>query len=41
MAEDGLLFRGLARTHALMKTPVMAVVSSGILAGEQQNPLLL
>ncbi|DAA19414.1 TPA: solute carrier family 7 (cationic amino acid transporter, y+ system), member 3-like [Bos taurus] len=33
MAEDGLLFRGLARTHALMKTPVMAVVSSGILAG--------
>ncbi|XP_043756029.1 cationic amino acid transporter 3-like isoform X7 [Cervus elaphus] len=33
MAEDGLLFRGLARTHAHTKTPIMATVSSGILAG--------
>ncbi|XP_055267291.1 cationic amino acid transporter 3-like isoform X1 [Moschus berezovskii] len=33
MAEDGLLFRGLARTHARTKTPIMATVSSGILAG--------
>ncbi|KAI4534936.1 hypothetical protein MG293_015796 [Ovis ammon polii] len=33
MAEDGLLFRGLSRTHARTKTPIMATVSSGILAG--------
>uniref|UniRef100_A0A4W2HVB6 Cationic amino acid transporter C-terminal domain-containing protein n=1 Tax=Bos indicus x Bos taurus TaxID=30522 RepID=A0A4W2HVB6_BOBOX len=33
MAEDGLLFRGLAQTHARTKTPIMATVSSGILAG--------
>ncbi|XP_043290949.1 cationic amino acid transporter 3-like isoform X5 [Cervus canadensis] len=33
MAEDGLLFRGLARAHARTKTPIMATVSSGILAG--------
>ncbi|XP_069408006.1 cationic amino acid transporter 3-like isoform X3 [Ovis canadensis] len=33
MAEDGLLFRGLARTHPRTKTPIMATVSSGILAG--------
>ncbi|XP_010832113.1 PREDICTED: cationic amino acid transporter 3-like, partial [Bison bison bison] len=33
MAEDGLLFLGLARTHARTKTPIMATVSSGILAG--------
>ena len=41
MAEDGLLFRGLSRTHACTKTPIMATMSSGILAGEPQNPLLL
>ena len=41
MAKDGLLFQRLARTHARMKTPIMATVSSGILAGEPQNPLLL
>ena len=41
MAKDGLLFRGLARTHPRTKTPIMATVSSGILAGEQENSLLL
>uniref|UniRef100_A0A452DM13 Cationic amino acid transporter C-terminal domain-containing protein n=1 Tax=Capra hircus TaxID=9925 RepID=A0A452DM13_CAPHI len=33
MTEDGLLFQGLARTHARTKIPIMATVSSGILAG--------
>ncbi|XP_025125337.2 cationic amino acid transporter 3 isoform X1 [Bubalus bubalis] len=33
MAEDGLLFRGLARTRARKKTPIMATLSSGILSG--------
>ena len=34
MAEDGLLFRGLAQIHAHTGTPVMAIMSSGNLAGE-------
>ena len=34
MAEDGLLFRGLAQIHANTGTPVMAIMSSGNLAGE-------
>ncbi|KAI4571108.1 hypothetical protein MJG53_013214 [Ovis ammon polii x Ovis aries] len=33
MAEDGLLFRGLAQTLPHTKIPIMATVSSGILAG--------
>ncbi|XP_070627746.1 cationic amino acid transporter 3-like isoform X3 [Bos indicus] len=33
MADDGLLFRGLARIHARTRTPVMATLASGILAG--------
>ncbi|XP_006868385.1 PREDICTED: cationic amino acid transporter 3-like [Chrysochloris asiatica] len=32
MAEDGLLFRGLARIHARTQTPVMATLVSGIIA---------
>ncbi|KAF4011343.1 hypothetical protein G4228_002298, partial [Cervus hanglu yarkandensis] len=32
MAEDGLLFRGLAQIHAHTGTPVMAIISSGTLA---------
>ncbi|XP_010842820.1 PREDICTED: cationic amino acid transporter 3-like [Bison bison bison] len=32
MAEDGLLFRGLAQIHAHTGTPVMAIMSSGNLA---------
>ena len=34
MAEDGLLFRGLAQIHANTGTPVMAIMSFGNLAGE-------
>uniref|UniRef100_A0A8D0R281 Cationic amino acid transporter C-terminal domain-containing protein n=1 Tax=Sus scrofa TaxID=9823 RepID=A0A8D0R281_PIG len=33
MAEDGLLFRGLARIHARTRTPIMATLASGTLAG--------
>ncbi|KAB0381472.1 hypothetical protein FD755_003389 [Muntiacus reevesi] len=32
MADDGLLFRGLARIHARTRTPVTATLASGILA---------
>ncbi|XP_043756048.1 cationic amino acid transporter 3-like [Cervus elaphus] len=32
MAEDGLLFQGLAQIHAHTGTPVMAIMSSGTLA---------
>ncbi|XP_075393956.1 cationic amino acid transporter 3-like [Tenrec ecaudatus] len=32
MAEDGLLFRGLARIHARTHTPVLATLVSGIIA---------
>ena len=34
MAEDGLLLRGLARIHARTRTPLVAIVASGTLAGE-------
>lgn len=34
MAEDGLLFRGLAQIHARTHTPITATIVSGILAGE-------
>ena len=34
MAEDGLLFRGLAQVRAHTGTPIMAIMSSGNLAGE-------
>ncbi|XP_027834545.3 uncharacterized protein LOC101112843 isoform X1 [Ovis aries] len=33
MAEDGLLFRGLARVYGHRKIPVVAIMSSGSLAG--------
>ncbi|KAM7232938.1 hypothetical protein CapIbe_015074 [Capra ibex] len=33
MAEDGLLFRGLARVYGHTKIPVVAIMSSGSLAG--------
>ncbi|XP_012498776.1 PREDICTED: cationic amino acid transporter 3-like [Propithecus coquereli] len=32
MAQDGLLFRGLARVHARTSTPVVAIVVSGVIA---------
>ena len=34
MAEDGLLFRGLAWTYGHTGTPVTAIVASGNIAGE-------
>lgn len=34
MAEDGLLFRGLARVHVHTRTPIIATIVSGTLAGE-------
>ena len=34
MAEDGLLFRGLAQVYGHTKIPIMAIMSSGSLAGE-------
>ena len=33
MAEDGLLFRGLARLHGHRGTPIWAILVSGMLAG--------
>uniref|UniRef100_A0A8C6AGB4 Cationic amino acid transporter C-terminal domain-containing protein n=1 Tax=Monodon monoceros TaxID=40151 RepID=A0A8C6AGB4_MONMO len=33
MADDGLLFRGLAQIHARTRTPIMATLASGTLAG--------
>ncbi|XP_057568162.1 cationic amino acid transporter 3-like [Hippopotamus amphibius kiboko] len=33
MADDGLLFRGLARIHPRTGTPIMATLASGTLAG--------
>lgn len=35
MAEDGLLFRVLARIHSGTRTPIVATVVSGIIAGEK------
>ena len=34
MAEDGLLFRVLARIHSGTHTPIVATVVSGIVAGK-------
>lgn len=34
MAEDGLLFRVLARIHSGTRTPIVATVVSGIVAGK-------
>lgn len=33
MAEDGLLFRFLSRMHKKTKTPMLATIVSGIVAG--------
>lgn len=41
MAEDGLLFRGLARIHTSTHTPIVATVVSGIIAGENSLPFPL
>lgn len=37
MAEDGLLFKFLAKISDRSKTPVMATVTSGIVAGEMTD----
>lgn len=34
MAEDGLLFRTLSRMNARTKTPLLATIASGIVAGK-------
>lgn len=36
MASDGLLFKGLASVHSKTKTPLVATVVSGILAGKSK-----
>uniref|UniRef100_A0A8C7ACS5 Cationic amino acid transporter 3-like n=1 Tax=Neovison vison TaxID=452646 RepID=A0A8C7ACS5_NEOVI len=35
MADDGLLFRGLAQIHPRTHTPIMATIASGTFAGEK------
>lgn len=34
MADDRLLFQGLAQIHPRTRTPIMAILASGTLAGE-------
>lgn len=40
MAEDGLLFRFLAKVSQRTKTPLIATLTSGAAAGEAQNKYL-
>lgn len=37
MAEDGVLFKVLARINPKTKTPVIATMSSGVVAGEKRG----
>lgn len=37
MAEDGVLFKALARINPKTKTPLIATMSSGVVAGESQG----
>lgn len=37
MAEDGLLFKCLAQINSKTKTPIIATLSSGAVAGETVN----
>lgn len=36
MAEDGLLFKCLAQINSKTKTPIIATLSSGAVAGERE-----
>lgn len=36
MAEDGLLFKSLAQINSKTKTPIIATLSSGAVAGERE-----
>lgn len=40
MAEDGLLFKCLAQINSKTKTPIIATLSSGAVAGESELILL-
>lgn len=39
MADDGLLFRGLAWIHPRTHTPIVATIVSGTFAGEETKPI--
>lgn len=41
MAEDGLLFRFLSHIHSGTRTPIVATVISGIIAGKNSFPPFL
>ena len=41
MAEDGLLFKYLARVNERTKTPVIATLTSGAIAGKRSLRILL
>lgn len=40
MAEDGVLFKALARINPKTKTPLIATMSSGVVAGENRRAIL-
>lgn len=40
MAEDGLLFKFLAKISDKSKTPLMATLTSGVVAGKKLKPLI-
>lgn len=37
MAEDGVLFKALARINPKTKTPLIATMTSGVVAGESRG----
>lgn len=41
MAEDGLLFRVLSHIHSGTRTPIVATVASGVIAGKTSFPPFL